>query len=269
MGVEGMGTVEACWPAAPLIPGDWSDLAGPATKELAARIDALPELRRSGRSAARMRARAMPFYRDWLLVEALVRDEEGPFGILTAVFGTEGLTPVTGESDVVHRLNAHHLALTDMDDRLDYLRFFCSATRSADGRFRIVSDAADLCWKDAAEDAAVPEARTRAADVIAPLRAVDAPEDGEADPATEIYEAFVGYGDAIFRSVFALQPSGMVDMQDDEPVMTDLPIRIERFSGPIRLAPGREPDDADPDDEGEGNDEDEGDDDDADEVIPF
>jgi hypothetical protein len=40
-------------------------------------------------------------------------------------------------------------------------------------------------------------------------------------------EAVVFYSNALFIANFAVQPSGMIEMIDDQPIAGDLPVRIE------------------------------------------
>jgi hypothetical protein len=39
--------------------------------------------------------------------------------------------------------------------------------------------------------------------------------------------AVVFYSNALFTADFAKQPSGMIEMLDDEPIVADLPVRVD------------------------------------------
>jgi hypothetical protein len=40
-------------------------------------------------------------------------------------------------------------------------------------------------------------------------------------------EAVVFYSNALFIASFSVQPTGMIEMLDDEPIAADLPVRVE------------------------------------------
>ena len=41
-------------------------------------------------------------------------------------------------------------------------------------------------------------------------------------------DAVVFYSNALFIANFAVQPTGMIEMLDDEPIAADLPVRVEQ-----------------------------------------
>ena len=125
-------------------------------------------------------------------------------------------------SPEVHRLNASRLfSIVGMEQ--SYLRYFVSIVRGDLGAFRLVD-------KELAQDLSKyllrrknrQDNRENTELFIASLEGTEEPKfsrfSGKGAP---VLEAFVLYGSGLFRAWFALSPSGMVEMLDDEPLVVD------------------------------------------------
>ena len=55
----------------------------------------------------------------------------------------------------------------------------------------------------------------------------EAEYNGPNDKGYFLCKAVVFYSNALFIANFAVQPSGMIEMLDDEPIVGDLPVKIE------------------------------------------
>ena len=103
--------------------------------------------------------------------------------------------------------------LEDAASAADYLRLFCNQLSAQDGVFRIVETPEDLPWSTAATRAA----RQDLAAHLLPL-APHRNEDGSFET-----RATVLFGGALFAATLRLK-QGQVEMLDDEPLMSDLPV---------------------------------------------
>lgn len=148
-------------------------------------------------------------------------------GIVAAWVLEEGgrLTRLNGTSPPIHELNGKVAPVITPDNALAYLGFFCTFVHgNADGRvmpFALVRSA---------EDAILPRDldRDRIATFIREpviLKQEPSPED-ETKVSFHI-EVLVYYADALFLSNFAVRPTGMVDMLEDEPLVAELEAFIE------------------------------------------
>ena len=55
----------------------------------------------------------------------------------------------------------------------------------------------------------------------------EASYEGKDDAGNWMCDAVVYYSNALFIANFSVQPSGMIEMLDDEPIAADLPIKID------------------------------------------
>ena len=187
------------WPIPPLIPGDWRALRGHAANALRLAMEQSAPVGPEGSNIRRLRARLLPFYGDWLLVEGEVHDIDGPLGLMQALFGTEGVIPLDGTCTQIHQVNATQIKLTGEADILDYARFFCSAIRGADGRFQLVDD---IDWIHRADGAVIGDV-TNLGSPPAPPRVVTFDAEGPSR-----VEAVLQYTNAVFLATLTVYPSG-------------------------------------------------------------
>jgi hypothetical protein len=52
-------------------------------------------------------------------------------------------------------------------------------------------------------------------------------------------ECTILYSKTLFRAALKVQPSGMVEMTDDNPLQSDLPVNIETFVNGVRVIKSR------------------------------
>ena len=101
---------------------------------------------------------------------------------------------------------------------LEYLRFFCFFVRGEDGPFLIAEDMSneDLPKNMDAQTRSVIEGTVRPATY-----------EGKDPQGRLLCDAVVFYSNALFIAQFAVQPTGMIEMLDDEPIAGDLPVRVD------------------------------------------
>lgn len=171
-----------------------------------------------------IRTQTLPFYPEaeflifrhpgWvpanLFVYALKKDDE--------------IVWLNGTSPGIHQFNASgHLVLTD-ENALDYIRFFCFFVRGEEGPFYVAHtpDAPYLTSEIGAAGKGKSELRALFEQRYQSPRTFGTTSAGE-----RRYSMLIMYSNALFITDFALQPSGMVEMKDDIPIMADLPSKID------------------------------------------
>ena len=123
---------------------------------------------------------------------------------------------LSGSSPAIHEVNAKAPISLKQENALDYLRFFCYFVRGEEGPFYILEDLRDLTipqhhgLKQIIKDVARP----------ATLKGIN--EKGQF-----LCDAVVYYSNAVFIAEFAINPTGMIEMLDDEPIAADLPGKLE------------------------------------------
>jgi hypothetical protein len=162
--------------------------------------------------------RILPFYENVALIR--VKDPNWVNKKLYIYYLTDqgNLYRLNGTSPPIHEVNAKAPIRVTEQNVLEYLRFFCFYVRGEEGPFYIA---------ETMDDPNMPK------DMDATTRSVI---EGTVRPATYEgmneqghlqCEAVVFYSNALFIANFSVQPTGMIEMLDDEPIAADLPVRVE------------------------------------------
>lgn len=162
--------------------------------------------------------RQLPFYDRVVLVR--VKDPGwAPKSLNIYYLTIDGnLYRLNGTSPPIHEVNAMApIKITD-DNVLDYLRFFCYFVRGEEGPFLIAEDINNPDMPKDMDD------QTRAV-VEGTIR--PATYEGKNEQGFFLCDGVVFYSNALFIANFAIQPSGMIEMLDDEPIAADLPAKVD------------------------------------------
>lgn len=162
--------------------------------------------------------RTLPFYERVVLIR--VKDSSwAPQNLNIYYLTLDGnLFRLNGTSPPIHEVNAAApIKITD-DNVLEYLRFFCFFVRGEEGPFLIVEDMSnpDLPKNMDAKTQTVVSGTVRAANY-----------EGKNEQGFFLCDGVVFYSNALFIANFAVQPGGMIEMLDDEPIAADLPVKVD------------------------------------------
>lgn len=212
------------WPLAPLFQADWREPPAPLLVAVRERLTR-PHLQGLDPDwdgvMQNVRLTALPFWPDWMAGEALMRDETG-VRVTSFLYGPFGAHAMTGAAGLIHDINERCGVLLDTQARQQaYLHFFTSAVRGDDGPFYL----ADSDERLAALTGRKPKGKAKG---------LARPLSSRQEDDRSLHDAVVFYGDALFRSTFAVMPNGMVSMEDDELVTDDYPRPSFIFQGAVR-----------------------------------
>lgn len=162
----------------------------------------------------------LPWYQD----VALVRVVDAAWGDTSIYFlqVNNRLNRLRGGSIPIHDVNLSAPLRLNAENVLEYLKFFCFFVRGDEGPFYMLErgDHPILTFE-------IDEATQDTFDALArPPRC-----DGVNAVGEYLCSGIVFYGAAIFEASFAVQPSGMVEMLDDDPVEINLPVRFSARLG--------------------------------------
>lgn len=162
--------------------------------------------------------RQLPFYDRVVLVR--VKDASWTPRKLTVYYLTVdgNLYRLNGTSPPIHEVNALAPVKINEDNVLDYLRFFCFFVRGEEGPFLIVES---IDNPDVPKDMDA-QARTVIEGTVRP-----ATYEGKNEQGHFLCDGVVFYSNALFIANFAVQPGGMIEMLDDEPIAADLTVRVD------------------------------------------
>ena len=123
--------------------------------------------------------------------------------------------PLTGSSNPIHGANDKAPIELNEDNVLQYVRFFCYFVHGDHGPFTVVENEKDLIFTDKLPAQMV----SKLSDKLEELELIGRLADDHYDVTGTVF-----YGDAIFAARFDVYPDRQIQMVEDDPVITDLPV---------------------------------------------
>lgn len=162
--------------------------------------------------------RMLPFYDQVALIR--VKDPAWtPRNLFIYYLTDQGnLYWLNGTSPPIHEINAKAPVKITDENVLEYLNFFCFFVRGEEGPFLIAESMDDPYMPKDLDD----KTRSVIEGTIRP-----ASYEGKNEQGHWLCDAVVYYSNALFIANFAVQPGGMIEMLDDEPIAADLPIKVD------------------------------------------
>jgi ATP-dependent Zn protease len=198
---------------------DWSDLPRPVARDILAQLLDITDKRRLLLKVTG-KVSPLPFYKDWRLVNLVVDQPKGEEDLVledTWALWHKGEPPILldGSSGPVHEVNEREHLQLDEPLIANYIRWFCFCVQ-ADGQ-------AFLIWEKPPKIVTPKDKKTLA--LIQPLTF-----QGRGQDDSWQYQGTVIYSDVVFKAVFAVQKDGQMEMLDDEPLLNNIPKRLQPAS---------------------------------------
>lgn len=168
-----------------------------------------------------LRVFELPFHPDVPLLELRPGPSSAATGRLCFLYHGNSLYRLNGTSPPIHEVNGKETPRINEKTVLDYLCFFCFFVRGEKGPFLIV---------DQLDNAFLPELGERRAEVESVFRRPRVW--GKDEQGHWLVSGLIYYDNAMFAADFRVQPSGMVEMDNDTPLLVDLPARV---NAPLEL----------------------------------
>jgi hypothetical protein len=154
-----------------------------------------------------VRVYTLPFYTEARLVVAADASWK-PTGVLACWLWLGGdFWRLDGRSAAIHDLNSKSGLVVEDRVALPYMRFFCFFVRGEEGPFFVLDERSLPLLPEAGRDALAP--------LMVPPELLGRDREGALHAA-----AFLQYGKGAFAAHFRIQPTGMVEMLDDDPLDT-------------------------------------------------
>jgi hypothetical protein len=197
---------------------NWNPVTGEELQGFLEQIDPIDGKYKVSAESTQVGWRQLPFYDQVALIR--VTDPNWTPKSLKVFFLTDqgNLYRLNGTSPPIHEVNAQAPIKITEENVLDYLHFFCFFVRGEEGPFLIAESLEHPDMPKEMDD------KTRAV-IEGTLR--PATYEGKNEQGFFLCDAVVFYSNALFLANFAIQPSGMIEMLDDEPIAADLPVRVD------------------------------------------
>ncbi len=196
----------------------WTPVQGEELEGFLGQIDPVGGKYKVKSDTTEVQWRMLPFYDQVALIR--VKDPAWTPRNLFIYYLTDkgNLYWLNGTSPPIHEVNAKAPIKVTEENVLDYLRFFCFFVRGEEGPFLIAESMDDPYLPTDLDD------KTR---MVIEGTVRDASFEGMNEQGHFLCDAVVYYSNALFIANFAVQPSGMIEMLDDEPIAADLPVKVD------------------------------------------
>lgn len=200
------------------IDNNWIPVEGEELAGFLERVGVIGEKYKVNPATTRVDYRMLPFYDQVAMIR--VKDPAWTPKNLYIYYLTDqgNLYWLNGTSPPIHEVNAKAPVKITDDNVLEYLRFFCFFVRGEEGPFLIA---------ESSDDPYIPknvDERTRSV-IEGTIR--PAAYESRNETGNFMCDAVVFYSNALFIANFAVEPGGMIRMVDDEPIATDLSVKVD------------------------------------------
>lgn len=197
---------------------NWNLVQGEELAGFLEQINPIDGKYRVSAETTRVEWRMLPFYDTVALIR--VKDPNWVNQNLNIYYLTDqgNLFRLNGTSPPIHEVNAKAPIKVTEENVLEYLRFFCFFVRGEEGPFYIA---------ESMEDTNMPKDMDDTTRSVVEGTVREATYEGKNDQGHLLCDAVVFYSNALFIANFAVQPTGMIEMLDDEPIAADLPVKVD------------------------------------------
>ncbi len=197
---------------------NWNQVTGEELAGFLEQINPIDGKYRVSADTTQVAWRSLPFYEQVVLIR--VKDPAWTPRNLNIYYLTMqgNLYRLNGTSPPIHEVNAQAPIKINEANILEYLRFFCFFVRGEEGPFLIAESMDD----DDMPKNLDPQTRVVIEGVVRP-----ATYEGKNEKGEYMCDGVVFYSNALFLANFAVQPGGMIEMLNDEPVAGDLNVRVD------------------------------------------
>lgn len=209
----------------------WTSFSEEQIKEFLEQINPIDGKYRTSLVSTMVRRRSLPYYGVHELIS--VKDANWVNKKLEIYYlhntTNKNLYRLNGTSPPIHEVNSKDPVNITEENVLHYLSFFCFFVRGDEGPFLVI-DSLDNPWIAKSVFDWSSESMDKAG-YLTLREAFQAPEyfgqdaEGKYRISTLVY-----YSNAIFKADFLVEPSGMLSMINDQPILADL---LEKITIPI------------------------------------
>lgn len=198
---------------------NWNAVEGEELTGFLDQINPIDGKYRTSPNSTQVAWRTLPFYDSVALIR--VQDPNWVNKKMTIYYLTDqgNLFRLNGTSPPIHEVNSKAPVKINDDNVLEYLRFFCFFVRGDEGPFYVAEDMSD---------ANLPQDMDATTKSVIEGTIRPASFEGMNDQGHFLCDAVVFYSNALFIANFSVQPGGMIEMLNDEPIAGDLTSKLDK-----------------------------------------
>lgn len=197
---------------------NWNPVEGEELEGFVEQVTPIDGRHKVSTETSQVHWRTLPFYDNIAMIRVMDSSWDKP-GLVVYYLTREGqLYRLNGTSPPIHEVNEVAPIKLNEDNLLDYLDFFCFFVRGEEGPFLVVEDMDNpYLPKDLDETS------------LKAIEGVIRPKtfEGYNSEGHFLCDAVVYYSNALFMANFAVHKTGMIEMTDDDPLVGDLPAKVD------------------------------------------
>lgn len=197
---------------------NWTAVTGEELSGFLDQVNPIGGKHRVSAATTKVEYRMLPFYDNVAMIR--VKDPAWTPSNLYIYYLTDqgNLYWLNGTSPPIHEVNAKAPIKVTDDNVLEYLRFFCFFVRGEEGPFLIA---------ESMDDPYIPKQVDERTKSVIEGTVRPASYEGKNEKGFFLCDAVVFYSNALFIANFAVQPGGMIEMLDDQPIAADLAVKVD------------------------------------------
>lgn len=196
----------------------WQEVDGDELEGFVEQVHPIDGRHKVSSSTSKVHWRMLPWYENIAMIRVMDSGWENP-DLRVYYLAREGqLYRLNGTSPPIHEVNEVAPIKVTEDNVLEYLEFFCFFVRGEEGPFLMVESMDNPYLPEGLDDARLKAIES----VIRP-----ATFEGYNSEGHFLADAVVYYSNALFLSNFAIHSTGMIEMTDDDPLLGDLPVKVD------------------------------------------
>jgi hypothetical protein len=197
---------------------NWNAVTGDELEGFLSQVNPIDGKYQANAKTTEVGWRTLPFYDNVVLIR--LRDRTWGKPKLSIYYLTDQgtLFRLNGTSPPIHEVNAKAPIKVSEQNVLEYLRFFCFFVRGEEGPF-LIAESMDDPYMPQTDD---PKTKAVIEGTVRP-----ASYEGKNEQGYFMCDSVVYYSNALFIATFAVQPGGMIEMLNDEPIAADLPVKVD------------------------------------------
>lgn len=193
---------------------DFEPIVAQDLEAYAKKLEKIDDIAAIHAATTKARRLTLPFYDNVTLIE-FTDPQWLPEGVRVCFLELEGnLYRLNGTSPPIHEVNAKAPIVLNDDCLLTYLVFFCFFVRGEEGPFYILETPESGFLPDLPDSPDIFEYSRKARSW------------GRGEDENWRVSATVFYSNAVFSADFIVQQTGMIEMADDTPLLSDLSVKV-------------------------------------------
>lgn len=193
---------------------DWQDIKDERFEPLLNEVNKLHHRKFFDEKTSRLVCKTLPFFKHYKLLKATEYSARPALSMCFLFNGSDVVKLDGTKEPILETCKKDSISLTK-NNVITYVKFFLDNVKAEEGSFQIIESTDDITFSEKA----TPKEKTTLNKNILPTEAISTTEN-----AFNIMTSLI-YARCLYHATLKINKNGTVDIADEKPVLTDLPIR--------------------------------------------